>query len=59
MCHKRAVRAETSPASCYVLKMAHRLKNGEIHSGKEFRSVMEPPQITKFEFTSTSIKAYA
>lgn len=41
-CHKRAVQAETSPASCYVLKMAHKLKNGKIHNGREFKFVMEP-----------------
>lgn len=46
-CNKRAVQAETSPASCYFLKMAHKLKNGKNHSGKEFRFVMEPLWITK------------
>lgn len=56
-CNKRAVQAETSPASCYFLKMAHKLKNGEIHSGTEFEFVMEPLWLTQSLNLLTSIKA--
>lgn len=46
-CNKRAVQAEISPAFCYVLTMARKLKNGKIYNGKEFRFDMEPPLITQ------------